>query len=185
LFLDEPTTGLDPHGRIALWEVLGELAGRGTSLLLTTQYMEEAERLADAIVVIDHGRVIASGTPSELKTRIGGNRLELQSLPGGDPRSLAQALVGLGTGPPVVDARAGRVVLPVTDGPALLTELVRRLATSGLQVADLALRRPSLEDVFLTLTGSTPVAGATEAQPESTTTAAVPDNPEPATGRTR
>jgi ABC-2 type transport system ATP-binding protein len=184
LFLDEPTTGLDPHGRIALWELLAQLTGRGTSLLLTTQYMEEAERLADAIVVIDHGRVIASGTPSELKTRIGGDRLELQTLPGGDPRPLAQAMAGLGTGPPVVDARAGRVVLPVTNGPALLTELARRLATSGLQVADLALRRPSLEDVFLTLT-STSAAGAAHAPPDGITTAAAADSPEPATGRTR
>src|SRR5436189_1315809 len=105
LFLDEPTTGLDPHGRIALWELLGRLTAQGTSLLLTTQYMEEAERLADAIVVIDHGRVIANGTPSQLKTQIGGDRLELQTHPGGDPRPLAQALAGLGTGPPVVDTR--------------------------------------------------------------------------------
>jgi ABC-2 type transport system ATP-binding protein len=184
LFLDEPTTGLDPHGRIALWELLAQLTGRGTSLLLTTQYMEEAERLADALVVIDHGRVIASGTPSELKTQIGGDRLELQTLPGGDPRPLAQALAGLGTGPPVVDARAGRVVLPVTDGPALLTELAQRLAISGLHVADLALRRPSLEDVFLTLT-STPPAGAAHAPPDATDPAAAPANPEPATGRVR
>jgi ABC-2 type transport system ATP-binding protein len=184
LFLDEPTTGLDPHGRIALWELLGELTGQGTSLLLTTQYMEEAERLADAIVVIHHGRVIASGTPSELKTQIGGDRLELQTPPGGDPRPLAQALAGLGTGPPVVDARAGRVVLPVTDGPALLTELAQRLAISGLQVADLALRRPSLEDVFLTLT-STPAAAATHAPPDGTNPAAGADSPQPATGRTR
>jgi ABC-2 type transport system ATP-binding protein len=152
LFLDEPTTGLDPHGRIALWELLGQLTGQGMSLLLTTQYMEEADRLADAIVVLGRGRVIASGTPGELKTRIGGDRLELQTLPGGDPRPLARALAGLGTGPPVVDARAGRVVLPVTDGPELLAEVAGRLATCGLRVADLALRRPSLEDVFLTLT---------------------------------
>jgi len=184
LFLDEPTTGLDPHGRIALWELLGQLTGQGTSLLLTTQYMEEAERLADAIVVIDHGRVIASGTPSQLKTRIGGDRLELQTPPGGDPWPLAQVLAGLGTGPPVVDARAGRVVLPVTNGPALLTELAQRLATSGLQVADLALRRPSLEDVFLTLT-STPAAAAAHAPPDRADPAARADSPEPATGRTR
>src|SRR5262249_7092607 len=163
LFLDEPTTGLDPHGRIAVWELLSELTGQGTSLLLTTQYMEEAERLADAIVVIDHGRVIASGTPGELKTRIGGDRLELQTQPGGDLRPLAQALAGLGTGPPVVDARAGRVVLPVINGPALLTELAQRLAASGLQVADLALRHPSLEDVFLTLT-SAPAAAAARSE---------------------
>src|SRR5215472_1759307 len=153
LFLDEPTTGLDPHGRLALWQLLGELAGNGTSLLLTTQYLEEAERLADAIVVLDHGRVIASGTPGELKARAGGNRLEVQAVPGGDPRPLARALAGLGTGPPAVDARAGRVVLPVSDGPEVLAELARRLAASGLRFADLALRRPSLEDVFLALTG--------------------------------
>src|SRR5215471_15041910 len=114
LFLDEPTTGLDPHGRLALRQLLGELAGNGTSLLLTTQYLEEAERLADAIVVLDRGRVIASGTPGELKARAGGDRLELQAVPGGDPRPLARALAGLGTGPPTVDARAGRVVLPVS-----------------------------------------------------------------------
>jgi ABC-2 type transport system ATP-binding protein len=184
LFLDEPTTGLDPHGRIALWELLGELTGHGASLLLTTQYMEEAERLADSIVVIDHGRVIASGTPTELKAMIGGDRLELQTLPGGDPQPLAQALTGLGTRPPVVDARAGRVLLPVTNGPELLAELAGRLATSGLRVADLALRRPSLEDVFLTLT-SQPATRAAPAPPVGTEPSARASIPEPATGRTQ
>jgi daunorubicin resistance ABC transporter ATP-binding subunit len=184
LFLDEPTTGLDPHGRIALWELLGELTGQGAGLLLTTQYMEEADRLADTIVVIDHGRVIASGTPGELKTRIGGHRLELQTVPGGDPRPLAQALAGLGTGPPVVDARAGRVVLPVKDGPEVLAELARRLAAGGVQVADLALRRPSLEDVFLTLTGQ-PASRATLASPGGTGPPTGAGSPQPATGRTR
>jgi ABC-2 type transport system ATP-binding protein len=184
LFLDEPTTGLDPHGRIALWELLGELTGHGASLLLTTQYMDEAERLADSIVVIDHGRVIASGTPTELKAVVGGDRLELQTLPGGDPQPLAQALAGLGTGPPVVDARAGRVLLPVTNGPDLLAELAGRLATSGLRVADLALRRPSLEDVFLTLT-SQPATRAAPAPPADTEPSARASIPEPATGRTQ
>jgi ABC-2 type transport system ATP-binding protein len=183
LFLDEPTTGLDPHGRIALWELLGELTGHGTSVLLTTQYMEEADRLADAIVVIDHGRVIASGTPGELKTRIGGDRLELQTLPGADPRPLAQALAALGTGPPVVDARAGRVVLRVKNGPELLAEVAGRLATSGLRVADLALRRPSLEDVFLTLTGQ-PGDGLAHAA-DGTGPSAGAGGPEPALGRTQ
>src|SRR5690348_2237513 len=183
LFLDEPTTGLDPHGRIALWQLLGELADHGTSLLLTTQYMDEAERLADSIVVIDRGRVIASGTPGELKTRVGGDRLELQAAPGTDPRPLAQALAGLGTGRPVVDIRAGRVVLPVTDGPEVLAELARRLTTSGLRVADLALRRPSLEDVFLALTGQ-PAAGATYPPPGGTDPAAEAGSSEPALGRT-
>jgi len=153
LFLDEPTTGLDPHGRIALWQLLGELTAQGTSLLLTTQYMEEADRLADAIVVIDKGRVVATGTADQLKARVGGNRLELHARQGNDPSDLARALAGLGSGPPTVDAAAGRVVLPVDDGPDLLAELATRLAASGLRVADLALRRPTLNDVFFALTG--------------------------------
>ena len=184
LFLDEPTTGLDPHGRIALWQLLAELAHRGASLLLTTQYMDEAERLADAIVVVDRGRVIASGTPGELKALVGGDRLELQALPGSDPRPLAQALAGLGTGPPVVDARAGRVVLPVTGGPEVLPALATRLAASGLRVADLALRRPSLEDVFLALTGR-PGPGPAQAPPGGTDPSAGAGSPEPAPERTR
>jgi ABC-2 type transport system ATP-binding protein len=153
LFLDEPTTGLDPHGRIALWELLGELTAQGTSLLLTTQYMEEADRLADAIVVIDKGRVVATGTADQLKARVGGNRLELHARQGDDPSDLARALAGLGSGPPRIDDAAGRVVLPVDDGPALLAEVATRLAASRLRVADLALRRPTLDDVFLALTG--------------------------------
>jgi ABC-2 type transport system ATP-binding protein len=152
LFLDEPTTGLDPRGRNALWQLLEELTAQGTSLLLTTQYMEEADRLADAIVVIDKGQVIATGTADHLKRQVGGDRLELQPAHGEDARELARALDGLGTGPPMVDVAAGRVVLGVDDGPALLVEVATRLAASGLRVADLALRRPSLEDVFLTLT---------------------------------
>jgi daunorubicin resistance ABC transporter ATP-binding subunit len=162
LFLDEPTTGLDPHGRIALWQLLGELTAQGTSLLLTTQYMEEADRLADAIVVIDKGRVVARGTADELKARVGGDRLELHAGQDTDPRDLAGALAGLGSGPPTVDDATGRVVLPVEDGPALLAEVARRLAASGLRVADLALRRPTLDDVFLALTGH-PGSGTTHA----------------------
>ena len=116
LFLDEPTTGLDPRGRLALWQVLGELTAQGASLLLTTQYIEEAERLAGTIVIIDHGQVIASGTPGQLRARAGGDRLDLQSPPGQDPRQLAAALAALGTGEPAIDEAAGRVVLPVADG---------------------------------------------------------------------
>jgi len=162
LFLDEPTTGLDPYGRLALWQVLGDLTAQGTSVLLTTQYIEEAERLAGMIIIIDHGTVIASGTPGQLMARAGGDRLELQSPPGQDPRRLAGALSALGTGEPAVDAAAGRVVLPVADGPGILPEVAARLAAAGLQVSGLALRRPTLEEAFLVLTGG--VAAAT-AQP--------------------
>jgi ABC-2 type transport system ATP-binding protein len=153
LFLDEPTTGLDPRGRAAVWQLLGELTTQGTSVLLTTQYLEEADRLSDAIVVIDHGRVIAAGTPDQLKAQLRGDRLELRSPPGSDPRRLAGALAGLGCGPPAVDMAAGRVILPVADGPGILPELAARLAAADLRVADLAVRRPTLDEVFLTLTG--------------------------------
>jgi ABC-2 type transport system ATP-binding protein len=184
LFLDEPTTGLDPHGRIALWELLAELAGHGTSLLLTTQYMEEAERLADTVVVIDHGHVIARGTPGELKARAGGDRLEAQALPGGDPQLLAHVMAGLGTAQPVIDARTGRVVLPTDGGPAVLAELATRLATSGLQATEVALRRPSLEDVFLALTGQPGTGGPAPAPPGAPGPLTHAGSPGPATGRT-
>jgi daunorubicin resistance ABC transporter ATP-binding subunit len=164
LFLDEPTTGLDPRGRMGLWQLLGELTAQGGALLLTTQYLEEADRLADRVVVIDEGRVIAAGTPGELKARVGGDRLEVQGRPGDDPRRLASALAALGSGPPAIDAAAGRVVLPVGDGPAVLADLATRLAAAGIGIADLALRRPTLDDVFLTLIGQ-PGPGSTGPPP--------------------
>lgn len=153
LFLDEPTTGLDPRGRIGLWRLLRELTASGTTLLLTTQYLEEADHLADRIVVMDAGRVIAAGTAAELKARVGGERLELQAVPGHDPAPLADAIAGLGSGPATVDAELGRVVVPIADGPGILPDVAARLATAGVRVADLALRRPTLDDVFLALTG--------------------------------
>jgi ABC-2 type transport system ATP-binding protein len=159
LFLDEPTTGLDPRSRMGLWRLLGSLTAAGTTILLTTQYLEEADRLADTIVVLDRGRVVAAGTGDQLKARVGGDRLELQSLPGVDPRPLADAMAGLGSAPPIVDAEIGRVVLPVADGAAVLPEVAARLSTGGLRVAGMALRRPSLDDVFLALTGSSIVDG--------------------------
>jgi daunorubicin resistance ABC transporter ATP-binding subunit len=164
LFLDEPTTGLDPRGRIGLWQLLEELTARGSTLLLTTQYLEEADRLADRIVVMDAGRVIATGTAAELKARVGGDRLELQVVPGADPAPLAAALDGLGSSPPVVDADTGRVVVPVADGPAILPEVAARLAAHDLRVADLAVRRPTLDDVFLTLTGQPTTASTTDTE---------------------
>jgi len=158
VFLDEPTTGLDPRGRLALWQILGELTSQGTSLLLTTQYIEEAERLAGMITIIDHGKVIAAGTPDQLRARAGGDRLELQSPSGQDPRLLAGALVALGTAEPAIDLAAGRVVLPVTGGAGILPGVAGRLADAGLRVTALALRRPTLEEAFLAWTGQ-PASG--------------------------
>jgi ABC-2 type transport system ATP-binding protein len=153
LFLDEPTTGLDPHGRIGLWRLVADLARQGTTVLLTTQYLEEADRLADSIVLMDAGRVIASGTADELKAQVGGDRLELEAAPGADVIALAAAVAGLGTGDPTPDPGTGRVVLPVHAGPKLLAEVAAALAAMGVGVAGVAIRRPSLDEVFLTLTG--------------------------------
>jgi ABC-2 type transport system ATP-binding protein len=153
LFLDEPTTGLDPHGRIGLWRLVADLARQGTTVLLTTQYLEEADRLADSIVLMDAGRVIASGTADELKAQVGGDRLELEAAPGADVIALAAAVAGLGTGDPTPDPGTGRVVLPVHAGPKLLAEVAAALAATGVGVAGVAIRRPSLDEVFLTLTG--------------------------------
>jgi len=160
LFLDEPTTGLDPRGRIELWQTIAALTAQGTTVLLTTQYLEEADQFADRIVVIDAGRVIATGTSDELKAQVGGDRLELRAPSGADAAALASAVAELGSGPPVVDTGDGRVVLPVADGPGVLGEAVARLAASGLRVTDVALRRPSLDDVFLALTGQPATSGA-------------------------
>jgi daunorubicin resistance ABC transporter ATP-binding subunit len=182
VFLDEPTTGLDPRGRLALWQVLGELTAAGTSLLLTTQYIEEAERLAGLIVIIDHGKVIASGTPIQLRARAGGDRLELQTPPGQDPGRLAGALATLGTAEPAVDETAGRVVLPVADGAGVLPEVAGRLAAAGLQVSALALRRPTLEEAFLALTGQ-PAQSMARLQPGRGE--AVPAQPGSKSGRAR
>ncbi|MCW2491109.1 MAG: type transport system ATP-binding protein [Pseudonocardiales bacterium] len=151
LFLDEPTTGLDPRSRIDLWAVIGQLVADGTTLLLTTQYLEEADRLADQICVIDHGKVIAEGTAAELKAKLGGTVVEVTLSNSDDAITAEQALKGAGEGAPT---REGEVVRVATSaGPATLTEVVRRLDAAELEPTGLQLRQPSLDDVFLSLTG--------------------------------
>jgi ABC-2 type transport system ATP-binding protein len=150
LFLDEPTTGLDPHGRLDLWRTIEELVADGATLLLTTQYLEEADRLADNIAVIDHGRVIAEGTAAELKARLGSTIVHVD-LEEGDAERARSALAALGAGEIGHDGRS--IELRVADsGPAVL-DAVRRLDGAGLVPRGLTVREPSLDDVFLTLTG--------------------------------
>ena len=154
LFLDEPTTGLDPHSRNALWAVLRELVDDGTTLLLTTQYLEEADRLADRIAVIDGGRVIARGTPAELKARVGGERVVV-TLRGADQLDAAAgAIAPLAAELPHADAGTLEVTAPVAAGTTLLG-VVRALDEADVAVADVALRGATLDDAFLTLTGHT------------------------------
>ena len=153
LFLDEPTTGLDPRSRTEMWEVIKNLVAGGTSLLLTTQYLEEADLLADNIIVIDHGRVIAEGTANALKRQVGGERLEIAV---GDPAQIGQAvelIAPLGVGGVVVDENRHSLLVPVSGGSGVLMDALRRLDGAQIAVADVGLRRPTLDDVFLALTG--------------------------------
>ncbi len=162
LFLDEPTTGLDPRSRTEMWSVIQQLVADGTTLLLTTQYLEEADLLADDIVVIDHGRVIAQGTADQLKTQVGGERLEITV---SDPATLAatgERLAPLGVAAPVLDQNRRSLLMPVTGGVGALREALRLLEEDGTSVDDAGVRRPTLDDVFLTLTGHGPAGDANE-----------------------
>jgi ABC-2 type transport system ATP-binding protein len=151
LFLDEPTTGLDPRSRLSLWAVIDELVAEGTTVLLTTQYLDEADRLAETIAVIDHGRLIAEGTSDQLKDRLGGERLEVELEPRADPAIAVRALAPMSDESPTAHDRLVRVAVRQRDGA--IVEAVRRLSEAGVGVGDLTLRRPTLDDVFLALTG--------------------------------
>jgi ABC-2 type transport system ATP-binding protein len=154
LFLDEPTTGLDPRGRMGLWKIIRELVEEETTLLLTTQYLEEADVLADRIAVIDGGRVIAEGTADELKARVGGELIEVVVAESGQVPMAVEVLASLGVDQPHVEEVTRRITVPAGDaGPAILAETVRRLDAAAVPFTDLAMRRPTLDDVFMALTG--------------------------------
>ena len=153
LLLDEPTAGLDPRSRIELWDAIGALVVQGTDVLLTTQYLDEADRLASRIVIIDHGRAVAAGTPSELKQRAGRNVIEVHVRDRSDLARVAAALAGLDHGEAQVEEATRRVSVAVEAGTDRLRDALRSLDTAGVAVDDVSLRRPTLDEVFLALTG--------------------------------
>ncbi|WP_019545407.1 daunorubicin resistance protein DrrA family ABC transporter ATP-binding protein [Streptomyces sulphureus] len=165
MFMDEPTTGLDPRNRQALWEVIEDLVAGGTTLLLTTQYLEEADHLAHAVAVVDHGRVIARGTSDELKARTGGERVETVVHAQADLTRAAElldrhALHGPGQGSVTVQRQTRRLTVPVSGGTKLLAEVIRDLEAAAIEIDDIGLRRPTLDDVFISLTGHATAEGA-------------------------
>jgi ABC-2 type transport system ATP-binding protein len=157
LFLDEPTTGLDPQSRIALWDVIAEQARDCNAVFLTTQYLEEADRLAHKIAIINQGRIIRTGTPQELKTCCGGeSRISLRLVDHTQTQAAQAALLGLAQGQARTDFATGEISFPASDGPTLLPEVVRRLDQAQITLAELSLKQPTLDDVFLAITGRSP-----------------------------
>ena len=159
LFLDEPTTGLDPRSRLEMWDVIGELVRGGSTLLLTTQYLEEADRLADCIAVIDHGKVIALGSSDELKGQLGGERLEVTVATEDEVAKAVDVLAGIGLSTPKSDSYSRAISVAVSGGPPVLIEALRQLEEAGVKVVDVGIHRPTLDDVFLALTGRDTSAG--------------------------
>ncbi len=155
LFLDEPTTGLDPRSRFVMWNVIRELLKDGTTVLLTTQYLEEADQLAHHIFVIDHGRIIAQGTPDQLKNQVGGDVLELHTEDHSRAQEAADRIAKFGSEAPRADNETGILTMPVSGGASVLLDTIRELDSAGIQILDIVLRRPSLDDVFMVLTGHT------------------------------
>lgn len=153
LFLDEPTTGLDPRGRMGMWEVIRGLVRDGTTLLLTTQYLEEADELADAIAVVDHGKIIARGTADELKSQVGGERIEVVVREHDDIARTVELLARDAAGTPSADEHTRRITLAATGGADRLMGVLRDLDEAGIKIDDIGLRRPTLDDVFLSITG--------------------------------
>jgi ABC-2 type transport system ATP-binding protein len=155
LLLDEPTTGLDPRSRIELWDAIRGLVGAGTDVLLTTQYLEEADRLASQIVIVDHGRAVASGTPAQLKRRIGGNVIEVHVRGSGELAAVAELMERIDGGTAQVDEATRRVTVGVDAGGERLVTTLQSVEAAGVEIEDIALRQPNLDEVFLALTGRT------------------------------
>ena len=155
LFLDEPTTGLDPRSRLGMWDIITSLVGQGTTVLLTTQYLEEADRLADSISVIDDGKVIAKGTADELKASIGGQRVEINLVDAADSAAAIEILRRFGNSEPAVTAEGRALTVNAADAPDALQRILAELGDRGIRLFDAGMRRPTLDDVFLRLTGHT------------------------------